>query len=130
MPHVSALSKIDNRTFAFSVTRDLGITTFNLAGTMAVKPVEATKSLQFLVEGRHVIGGTAVLDLAIRFDGDADHCVLACSGTMQDYGSVDKSFIPGETKVQERVKTAFADFRRRLERQQKASPARHAKANR
>ena len=130
MPHGSELSRIDDRTFAFSVTRALGITTVNLAGTMAVTPVEATKSLRFQVEGRHVIGGSALLDLAIRLDGDADHCFLAYSGTVQATGLVGKFLTLGEDRVQQRVKTAFADFGRRLERQQKVGLAHQGSADR
>ena len=121
MPQGTALSRIDERTFAFSVARDLGITTVKLAGTMAVTPVEAGKSLRFQVEGRHMIGGSAMLDLAIQFDGDADHCILDYSGSVQASGLVGKFLTLGEAKVEERVKDAFAEFGRRLERQHKPS---------
>lgn len=130
MPHGSVITKTDARTFTFAVTKDIGITTVNLAGTMEVTPVPAANTLRFLVEGRHLIGGSAVLDLAIRCDGDAGHCVLGFTGTLQASGLIGKFLSLGEAKVQTRLETAFADFGRRLERHQKASRTRQAQGDR
>ena len=128
MPQGAVITRTDDRTFAFTVARDFGVTTIKLAGTMAVTTLEAGKSLRFLVEGRHVVGGSAVLDLAIRFDGDAHRCTLAYTGTVQAHGLVGKFLSIAEPKVQEQMKTAFADFGRRVARQQKALAQRQANA--
>lgn len=119
LPPGSTIAKLDDQSFEFEVVKDVGITTVHLAGHMQVTPTDQKDTLRFVADAKHALGGNAVIDLAIRFDGDADNCAMIYEGTMQASGLVGKFLALGANKVQIRLDQAFREFGARLEKSQR-----------
>ena len=121
LPPDSSIEKRDDDSFDFTVVKDIGITTVKLSGTLTVTPTDTPDELRFLATAKHVVGGTAVIDLVIRFEGTQAHCDMTYTGTADATGLVGKFLSMGEAKVQGRLDTMFADFGHRLARSQRVS---------
>ncbi len=121
LPHGSVIKMLDDGTFEFTVTKDIGITVLTLNGTMSVTPVPNSDQVRFKAGAKHMVGGAATFDFLIRFSGDEQTCNLIYEGDVGASGLVGNFLSMGESKVQGRFEQLFTDFGARMARSQKVA---------
>jgi len=115
LPGTSELSKTGPSAFDFVVTKDAGMVSLRLPGTLTIEPEGDT--YRFEAKARHLLGGTANLLLNIRFAPSESGAgtVMSYAGILAATGLAGRLLRDRAPVAQEMLAAKFEQVRRHLE---------------
>lgn len=121
LPGNSPLTRIGPATFEFVVTKDAGVMTLRLPGTLTVVPEDG--GYRFVAKAKHMLGGSATLSLRLDFAPEGDGCVLSYDGTLESTGLAGRLLRDQEDQAQTVMTAKFVAVKARVERSYRTANA-------
>lgn len=112
--------------FDFVITRDVGVLTIRLPGSLATTEDPGSTDLRFIAMARHPLAGSALVDFVIRFEGDHQHCALSYEGRAEATGLLGAYLVRRIDRVASHITRIFTEIGRKHERNQRSYEARIA----
>lgn len=113
--------------FDVAFKRDFGRIAVKLRGTLTIEAVEPGSLLRFAVQAKHLLAGSANLDLAMRFDGKAP-TELSYDGTLTGTGLAGRLMAEREYSAQPKLDEMFNGLKKRIEAEWRAKKALEAES--
>lgn len=114
LPGHSELTKTGPSEFAFVVTKDAGMVTLRLPGTLTIAP--EGDAFRFEAKARHMLGGSANLSLRIRFAPDGAGTLMTYEGTLEASGLAGRLLRDRAEQTGHVLDAKFSQVKRHLER--------------
>jgi carbon monoxide dehydrogenase subunit G len=112
----------DATSFDVEFKREFGRIAVKLRGTLTVEEVEAGRLFRFVMLAKHMLAGSANLDIAMTFTGNAP-TELAYDGTLTGSGLAGRMIAEREDRVQPKLDEMFAGLAQRIEAERRAARA-------
>ena len=114
----------DANSFDVEFRREFGRIAVKLRGTLTIEVVEPGSLLRFVLQARHLLAGSATIDIAMRFDGSAP-TKLSYDGTLTGTGMAGRLLAEREDRVQPKLDAMFSGLKQRIEAERRVA---HQKA--
>lgn len=112
----------DARSFDVEFRREFGRIAVKLRGTLTIAVVEPGSLFHFSLQARHLLAGSATMDIAMRFTGSAP-TELRYDGTLTGTGLAGRLLAEREDRVQPKLDEMFTGLKQRIEAERRAARA-------
>jgi carbon monoxide dehydrogenase subunit G len=126
LPSDSTIVATGEHSFDFVIEKDIGIVRVKAAGTLTTEPTQTDQELHFRAAAKHLIGGSAVVDMLISFKDEGPQCTMSYAGTVSGTGLLGAFLSQREEKVHRQLENTFKAFGNRMEGIQRIVTARRA----
>ena len=110
----------DANSFDAEFRREFGRIAVRLRGTLTIEEVEPGSLLRFVLQARHLLTGSAQMDISMRFDGTAP-TGLSYDGTLTGTGLAGRLLAERQDRVQAKLDAMFTGLKQRIEAERRAA---------
>ena len=122
LPGDASVVAKDAGSFDVEFRREFGRIAVKLRGTLTVDEEEPGTLWRFVLRARHLLAGTAHMDIAMRFTGTGP-TALGYDGTLTGTGLAGRMLTEHQDRVQPKLDVMFTGLKQRIEAERRAARA-------
>lgn len=120
LPGDVVVSPKSANSFDVEFRREFGRIAVKLRGTLTIEEVEPSTLFRFVMQAKHLLAGSAHMDITMRFTGNAP-TDLRYDGTLTGTGLAGRMMAEREDRVQPKLDDMFVDLKQRIEAERRAA---------